>query len=95
MKDDIVSKIEADFEDPQEVFETLEALESMNRGPISDRMCRSIVFLVNGDRDKLHHYIDLAFLDPRDLLWQAEYEDPEIKKYDFSKSFGEQDQIQA
>lgn len=90
MTPDIVSKIEADFEDPNEILEILESMESRNRGPISDRTYRSIVFLAQGSKDKLNHYVELAFQDYRDLYWQAEYEDPETRKYDFSRSFEEQ-----
>lgn len=39
---------------------------------------------------KLNHFIALSFKDYRDLIWQAEYEDQEVHKYDFNKSFNEQ-----
>ena len=74
---------------PQEVIDILESLETMNHAPPSDRVLRSIVFLAQGDRNKLSHFIDLAYRDYRDLLWQAEYENPEVRKYDFNKSFDE------
>jgi hypothetical protein len=90
MKQDIVAKIRRDFENPDEIFERLGSLESGLGKPVSDRIYRSIVFLADGDRNKLSHYIDLALTDYRDLLWQAEYEDPEDRKYDFNRSFSEQ-----
>lgn len=89
MKQDIRDKIELDFVDPKEVLQILRAMESMNRGPVSDRVYRSIVFLSSGNKEKINYYVELAFKDIRDLYWQAEYEDPEIQKYDFSKSFVE------
>jgi hypothetical protein len=89
MNQDIIDKIETDFVDPKEVLQILEAMESMNRGPVTDRVYRSVVFLSSGSKDKLNHYIDLAFKDVRDLYWQAEYVDPEVQKYDFNKSFTE------
>ncbi|HDY85240.1 hypothetical protein LCGC14_0751090 [marine sediment metagenome] len=90
MKQDIINKVESDFDEPKEVIRILESMESMNRGPIEDRAYRSIIFLAHGSRDKLNHYIDLAFKDSRDLYLQAEYEDPEVKKYDFNNTFNEQ-----
>jgi len=89
MQQDILNKIEVDFENPEEVVNILEAMESMNRGPISDRVYRGIVFLAQGNMNKLNHFIELSFNNYRDLLWQAEYEDPEVQKYDFAKSFNE------
>ena len=89
MKQDIIDKVDLDFVDTKEVLQILEAMESMNRGPVSDRIYRSIVFLSSGSKEKLNHFVDLAFKDVRDLYWQAEYEDPEIQKYDFNKSFVE------
>jgi len=46
----------------------------MNRGPISVRVYRGIIFLSDGDMNKLSHYLELALKDYSDHLWQAEYE---------------------
>jgi len=89
MQIDILEKIETDFENSKEVVEILKAMEPMNHGPISDRVYRGIVFLAQGSIEKLNHYIELYYKDYRDLLWQAEYENPEVRKYDFNKSFDE------
>ena len=89
MEQDIIDKISLDFANPSEVVNILESMESLNRGPISDRLYRGIIFLSKGDMVKLNNFLDLAFTDYRDLLWQAEYEDPEERKYDFNKSFRE------
>ena len=90
MKKDITQKIKVDFPaSATEVIAILESLESMNRGPISDRIYRAIIHLTNGDQERLNQVIELAFKDHRDLLWQAEYKDPEIRKYDFNKTFNE------
>jgi len=87
MQKDILDKINIDFEKPEEVVKVLLAMESKEQAPISDRIYRGIIFLSEGNMDKLNHFIELFFQDYRDLLWQAEYEDPEIQKYNFNKSF--------
>lgn len=68
MQQDIFEKIKVDFGNSSDVLNVLEAMESMNLGPISDRVYRGIIFLSDGDMDKLNHYIELAFKDYRDLL---------------------------
>jgi len=85
-----VAKIERDFDDPGQVMAVLESLESLNNGQVTDRTYRSIVFLAGGSKVKLGHYMGLALRDYRDLYWQAEYENPEVRKYDFSRPFDEQ-----
>lgn len=91
MQQDILDKINEDFENPEEVVNILESMESIDRGPISDRIYREIIFLAQGDMSKINHFIELSCKDYRDLVWQAEYEDPEVQKYDFNKSFNELD----
>jgi len=44
MQQDILDKIKEDFENPEEVVNILEPMESMNRGPISDRIYRGIIY---------------------------------------------------
>ena len=84
MKLDILKKIENDFKDSRPVLDALLSLEQINRGPVSDRIQRCIIHLSNGKLDSVYNYIDLAV---RDLIWQAEYENPEIRKFDFNNSF--------
>jgi len=87
MQQDIIKKIQQDFDNPEEVIGLLSKIEENEGDPVSERIYRSIIFLSEGNLEKLNHFINLYFLDYRDLLWQAEYEDPEIQKYDFNKSF--------
>ena len=87
MQQDITKKIGQDFESPEEVIGLLSKMEEREDDYISERIYRAIIFLSEGNIEKLNHFIKLYFLDYRDLLWQAEYEDPEIQKYDFKKSF--------
>ena len=87
MKKDTLKKIDTDFKNPEEVIRILSEMELRNEEVVSERIYRAIIFLSEGDVEKLHHFINLYFEDYRDLIWQAEYEDPEIQKYDFNKSF--------
>ena len=89
MQADIITKIRTSFVDPDEVMSLLEAMESREGSPVSDRVYRSIVFLADGDTNKIRYYIKLYFEDYRDLLWYAEYEkdNPEVRKYDFNQPF--------
>jgi len=89
MQPDIIKIVELDFENPKEVVNILEAMKFMNRRPVSDRVYRAIIFLSKGSMSRLNHFTELALTDYRDLLWQAEYENPEVQKYDFNKSFSE------
>jgi len=87
MKKDILDKIESDFTNPQEILGILSKMAEKDDEVTSDRIYRSIIFLANGKLELLNHFVGLYFVDYRDLLWQAEYEDPEIQKYDFNKTF--------
>ena len=89
MKKDILDRIEQDFGSATAVVAVLESLEEPNRGRLSERVIRAIIFLADGDMVKLAHYVELARTDYRDLLWQAEYEEPNQRKYDFSRPFGQ------
>ncbi len=89
MQPDILEKINADFEKPDEVLKILKAMETAVQEHVSSRICRGIVFLSQGSICKLNHYVELSLIDYHDLIWQAEYEGPEIHKYDFNKSFND------
>ena len=89
MQKDIVKKIEMDFENSEDVIKILSEMVSRKNEAISERIYRAIIYLSEGNIEKLNYFIELYFQDYRDLIWQAEYEDPEIQKYDFNKSFNE------
>ncbi|MDH5414915.1 MAG: hypothetical protein OEW87_12310 [Flavobacteriaceae bacterium] len=89
MKKDTLKKINTDFINPEEAISILSEMELKNDEPVPERIYRAIIFLSEGNIEKLHHFIELYFIDYRDLIWQAEYEDPEVQKYDFNKSFNE------
>ena len=84
MVEDILKKVESDFVNTDEAISILESIEDdLN----NDRFLRAAVFLARGDTDRL---AKIVRMDYRDVLWQAENpDDPEIRKYDFGKSFSE------
>ena len=84
MIEDILKKIEADFANTDEAILILESIDDDLK---NDRFLRAAVFLARGDKDRL---LKIVSMDYRDVLWQAENpDDPEIRKYDFGKSFSE------
>ncbi|MDY6994679.1 MAG: hypothetical protein SVR94_19005 [Pseudomonadota bacterium] len=92
-KEDIKQRIETDFnEKSDEAFEILSNAVSETDYLKTDRVIRCIIFLANGDLDKLRKYIDNALFDTRDVMFWAEYEKPfKISKHkrvrDFNKTF--------
>lgn len=90
IKTDIYRKIEIDFKDNlQAVIEQIEILDTDGKGLINDRLLRAMVFVANGDIERLKQIVTLARTDYRDVLWQAEYDAGEKRVYDFNKSFYE------
>ena len=52
------------------------ALGHLNAIPqVTPRVARCVVHLANGDLDQLKDYAEVAKLDPRDVIFWAEYED--------------------
>ena len=73
---DIIEKIKRDFDSPDEADLALSVLADFvdqNQDLSTDRILRCIVFVANGDIDKLEKAIDLASTDYRDLIVWAEY----------------------
>ena len=62
---------------------------------MSNRIIRCVIFLADGDLEKLEYYIDLAKTDYRDVIFMAEYIDHNSKHpkqiRDFNRSFGRHD----
>lgn len=55
----------------------------------NDRVLRAILFLATQCPLTIDQAIHMAISDYRDVLWQAEYDPPDHRKYDFEKSFPE------
>jgi hypothetical protein len=88
MKTDILKKIKHDFGSKEsDVSEALEALDTDLQDLFNDRIVRAIIFLAKGDMSRFAQLCALARTDPRDVLWQAEYDCGEDQLYDFNKTF--------
>jgi hypothetical protein len=73
-KEDIQQRIINDFKDSSDkAIEILDFAISQTDYLKTDRIIRCIVFLANGDIDKLKKFIDNAIFDTRDVMFWAEY----------------------
>jgi hypothetical protein len=79
---DIVKKIEQAFP-PQDAPKAVELLAAAGE---SARVSRCIVFLADGNLERLTHYIKAAAQDCRNVIFWAEYDDGELVRQ-FSDSF--------
>lgn len=87
---DIWGKVNRDFETPEEAALALSVLNDFveqNRELSSDRILRCIVFLANGDLDRLEEALDLAIRDYRDLIVRAEYNEKNERVRDLNRPF--------
>ena len=87
---DIWGKVNKDFETPEEAALALSVLADFvdqNKKLSSDRIVRCIVFVANGDLNRLEKAIDLAREDYRDLIVWAEYDEKNERVRDFSNPF--------
>ena len=93
--EDILRKIHLEFGE-----RSTEAIQLINDYIIKtnyleyDRIIRSVVFLSEGKIAELNRYIEVAALDPRDIMLWAEYEksndSEKVKRVrDFSKPFND------
>ncbi len=91
MQTDIYQKIQSDFGvSAPSVMQALDELDAESKGLVSPRLIRALVYLAQGDLEKLKKAIATARTDWRDVLLQAEYSYPEnIRVRDFDKTFHE------
>lgn len=90
MKTDIYRKMERDFgSEISLALKQVEAPDLPAEGVTGDRVLRAMVFLAKGDLETLEQLIKLASTDYRDVLWQAEYDCGDKRRFDFSRSFHE------
>ncbi|WP_418501749.1 hypothetical protein [Flagellimonas sp.] len=77
-KEDIQQRIVLDFKDSAvKANELLSIAISKKEYLKTERVIRCIIFLANGDLNKLQKYIDDAIFDTRDVMLWAEYEEQE------------------
>ena len=87
---DIWGKVNKDFETPEEAALALSVVADFveqNRELSSDRIVRCIVFLADGDLDRLEEALDLAKKNHRDLLVRAEYNEKNDRVRDLTQPF--------
>ena len=87
---DIWGKVNKDFETPEEAALALSVLADFtdqNQELSSDRTLRCIVFVANGDLNRLEKAIDLAKTDYRDLILLAEYDEKNERVRDLTNPF--------
>lgn len=91
MQTDIYQKIQSDFgAHSPSVIQAFDELDAESKGLVSPRLIRALVYLAQGDLEKLKKAIALARKDWRDVLLQAEYSYPEtVRVRDFDKTFHE------
>ena len=87
---DIWGKVNKDFETPEEAALALSVVADFveqNRELSSDRIVRCLVFLADGDLDRLEEALDLAKKNHRDLLVRAEYNEKNDRVRDLTQPF--------
>ena len=89
MKPDIEVRILADFHgsEREEARGILELVDAELGGGEHPRISRCILFLANGDMNRLVHYADRALLDPRDVMAWSEYDEHDQRLRDFNQPF--------
>ncbi|MEP2937554.1 MAG: hypothetical protein ABJM06_09475 [Gilvibacter sp.] len=90
---DIYQKLQQDFgADYKKALQLLEPY-AKREPEVSMRIHRGIVYVANGNFEKLEQAIELALTDWRDLIMWAEYEgtslDDAVRVRDFTRTFAE------
>ena len=84
---DIEIRIKERFDDPNRVYDLLKNLENQNE---EIRVIRCILELSDSDYDSVDAWVKKANEDYRNILWYAEYDNRNVRKYDFSEPFSSQ-----
>ena len=81
---DIETRIDARFEDGARIRALLAEL-AMQRE--SERIVRCILELSDSDYDSVAAWVRKANVNNGELIWLAEYDNRNVRKYDFSRPF--------
>ena len=84
---DIVDRIAKRFSRPEVVYASLARLQNLNE---KIRVIRCILELSDSDYDAVDAWTKTANEDYRNVIWYAEYDNRNIRKYDFALSYSEQ-----
>ncbi len=87
MKKDIQERIQKYFNDPENIINLLNAL-TVDRE--RDRVIRCILILSDGDYDSVKEKIKTANSDYRNIIWYAEYDNRNVRKFNFNYPIDEQ-----
>lgn len=87
MKKDILEIIQANFKDPERVINLLDVISVRQE---KDRIIRSILILSDGDYDSVREWVKKANSDYRNIIFYAEYDNRNVRKYNFSYPVDEQ-----
>ena len=94
-EDDIADEINADFGERANAAVKILKDEILEKEQLyTNRIIRCIIYLAKGNLTDLENYIKAATIDPRDVIFWAEYTGIEQKKVpehvrDFTKTFDE------
>jgi len=84
MMRDIAEKLHSDFgPKADEAINMIEAFQTND----NTRILRCVVYLADGNINSLKAMIDLATIDYRDVIYQAEYDCADQRKRDFNQPF--------
>ena len=91
---DINHKIEIEFASDafsikEELVQFIDSIRKFNTLHNESRMLRCIIHLAEGKRDLISHYINAALVDPRDIIFWAEYDKNGRRVHDFNLPFSE------
>ena len=88
LPDDVAARIATDFAAPrrQEVTEALLGLSEATREHA--RVARCVLFVADGDLERLRQMVELAHTDYRDAIVAAEYDREDRRLRDLSRPFG-------
>jgi len=84
LPEDILQRVHQDFPDE---YETVLQLLDSYKGPEQARVVRCIIYLSQGNSDRLLSSLHTATVDYRDVIYFAEYDQHDHRVRDFSAVF--------
>ncbi len=87
-KEDIKNRISEFFKEPNRVFEILNGLNVERE---HERIIRCILILSEGDYDAVREWVKKANQDYRNIIWYAEYDNRNVRKFNFNYPINRQE----
>ena len=85
--EDIAARIDARFKDGTRVRDSLAQVSEIRD---RERIWRCVLELSESDYDAVDAWVKKANADYRDVIYYAEYDNREVRRFDFSRSYDEQ-----